>query len=304
MVRGAHADGQRADLCRRAARNPKSKSIYYHAGLDIGGAEGMVEIVAATDGLVVSRGNELLPEHDPKTTPVRPRYDVVYLLDDRGWYYRYSHMQTIDPAMQAGRGREEGATAGPAGEGRGDAAAGRTSISRSRAGSPRASGARRRATRSSGRPRSASLSPTSSPWPGPTSSPGWATAWSSTAAKSWCRDGRARHGSIGRSPTARPRPGRGSSNRTIDPGTYSEILRVTDSRGRFAYDFADVQIVDPATARRPSAHDPCRICPHDRPARGRSVTFKVRTFRTTDGSETWDFGDGSPGGHGPLRRQR
>ena len=27
---------------------------------------------------------------------------------------------------------------------------------------------------------------------------------------------------------------------------------------------------------------------------GDPVTFKVRTFRTTDGKETWDFGDGSP----------
>jgi hypothetical protein len=24
------------------------------------------------------------------------------------------------------------------------------------------------------------------------------------------------------------------------------------------------------------------------------ITFKVRTFGTTDGSETWDFGDGTP----------
>jgi len=27
---------------------------------------------------------------------------------------------------------------------------------------------------------------------------------------------------------------------------------------------------------------------------GDAVTFKVRTFRTTHGKETWDFGDGSP----------
>src|SRR5262249_10550270 len=27
---------------------------------------------------------------------------------------------------------------------------------------------------------------------------------------------------------------------------------------------------------------------------GDRVTFLVRTFRTTDGKETWDFGDGSP----------
>ncbi|HEV3121660.1 MAG TPA: PKD domain-containing protein, partial [Isosphaeraceae bacterium] len=27
---------------------------------------------------------------------------------------------------------------------------------------------------------------------------------------------------------------------------------------------------------------------------GDPVTFKARTFRTTDGEENWDFGDGSP----------
>ena len=27
---------------------------------------------------------------------------------------------------------------------------------------------------------------------------------------------------------------------------------------------------------------------------GDEVTFKVRTFRTTEGEETWDFGDGTP----------
>jgi murein DD-endopeptidase MepM/ murein hydrolase activator NlpD len=87
---------------------PQRKSIYYHAGLDIGGAESLTEIVAATDGLVVSRGMQWMPEHAPKKTPVQPRYDVVYLLDDRGWYYRYSHMQTIDPAMQPGARVQKG----------------------------------------------------------------------------------------------------------------------------------------------------------------------------------------------------
>ncbi len=38
----------------------------------------------------------------------------------------------------------------------------------------------------------------------------------------------------------------------------------------------------------PRLHRPPACTPGD------PVTFKVRTFRTTDGSETWDFGDGSP----------
>ena len=63
---------------------PGKRSIYYHSGLDIGGSEGLVEVVAATDALVLSAGKSVLDGYGPDT-PVRPRYDVVYLLDGRGW---------------------------------------------------------------------------------------------------------------------------------------------------------------------------------------------------------------------------
>src|SRR5437879_7955682 len=79
---------------------PSNKKIYYHYGLDSGGAEGMADVVAASAGRVVSSGKEILPGYDD--SPAQPRYDVVYLLDDRGWFYRYSHLQTIDPAMRPG----------------------------------------------------------------------------------------------------------------------------------------------------------------------------------------------------------
>src|SRR5262249_28511612 len=68
--------------------------------LDIGGAEGVIDVTAATAGLVVSSGTDCLPGY--KDTPVQPRYDVVYLLDDQGWYYRYSHLQSIDAAIKPG----------------------------------------------------------------------------------------------------------------------------------------------------------------------------------------------------------
>ena len=48
-----------------AGEVPGSEKIYYHGGLDFGGAEGLITIVAATDGLVVSRGTAFLPQHDP-----------------------------------------------------------------------------------------------------------------------------------------------------------------------------------------------------------------------------------------------
>src|SRR5213594_82371 len=79
---------------------PGAKKIYYHYGLDSGGAEGLVEVVAAAAGRVISAGKEILPGYDD--SPAKARYDVVYLLDERGWYHRYSHLQTIDPAVQPG----------------------------------------------------------------------------------------------------------------------------------------------------------------------------------------------------------
>jgi len=90
------------------ARNPlpatnkpgMDASIYYHYGLDIGGAEALIDVVAATSGLVVSVGKETLPGY--ADTPVSPRYDVIYLLDDRGWFYRYSHLHTILPEIRPG----------------------------------------------------------------------------------------------------------------------------------------------------------------------------------------------------------
>jgi hypothetical protein len=60
----------------------------------------LVQIVAATDGLVVSSGKSILDGYDK--TPAQPRYDVVYLLDEQGWYYRYSHLHSIDAAIKPG----------------------------------------------------------------------------------------------------------------------------------------------------------------------------------------------------------
>jgi hypothetical protein len=78
------------------------------------------------------------------------------------------------------------------------------------------------------------------------------------------------------------------------PGTYSEILEVTTSDGDRAYDFAVVQVLDPQepTSVPPSIQAAFAPTMNVRP--GDPVTFKVRTFRTTEGEETWDFGDGTP----------
>ena len=42
----------------------------------------MVDVVAATDGMVVSSGKDMLSGFGG--TPAKPRYDVVYVFDSRG----------------------------------------------------------------------------------------------------------------------------------------------------------------------------------------------------------------------------
>jgi hypothetical protein len=76
-------------------------------------------------------------------------------------------------------------------------------------------------------------------------------------------------------------------------GEYSEILKVTDTRGEVDYDFAIVLVIDKSAPDRlpPTIHPAFAPTMNLRP--GDPVTFKVRSFRTTFGNETWDFGDGT-----------
>jgi hypothetical protein len=69
---------------------------------------------------------------------------------------------------------------------------------------------------------------------------------------------------------------------------------VTDKDGRIDYDFAIVNVVDKEhpDALPPSIH--AAYAPTFGIQPGQEVKFLVRTFRTTDGEETWNFGDGSP----------
>jgi hypothetical protein len=77
------------------------------------------------------------------------------------------------------------------------------------------------------------------------------------------------------------------------PGTYSELLKVTDASGRVSYDFATVNVFAKGDTERlpPTIH--ATFFPATGIRAGQPVTFKVRTFRTTDGEESWDFGDNS-----------
>jgi murein DD-endopeptidase MepM/ murein hydrolase activator NlpD len=249
----------------------------------------MVEVIAATDGLVVSSGKALLPGHE--NTPAKPRYDVVYLLDPRGWYYRYSHLHTIGPDIKPGARVKMGQRIGLLGKEGGSGGWSHLHFD------------------ISGRQPSGKWGIIE----------GYAFLWEAyvneyhpklqavarphqlvatgekvtlDGSRSWSADD-----SI-RSYEWTFTDGKTATGATVErtygkPGVYSEVLKVTDREGRIDYDFAVVNVLDKEHPDRlpPSIHAVYSPTFDIKP--GDPITFLVRTFRTTDGKETWDFGDGS-----------
>jgi murein DD-endopeptidase MepM/ murein hydrolase activator NlpD len=267
---------------------PTRKKIYYHNDLDFGGCEGLVEVVAATDGLVVSVADKLLDGYS--LTPAQPRYDVVYVVDGRGWYYRYSHLHTIDPAIQLGTRVKMGQRIGVLGK---EGASGGWSHLHFGI----------KALQPSGK------------WG---TEEAYAFAWESyvrehkpdiiavarphhfiragetitlDASKSWNSAGRIEHYNWTFT------DGKTASGPTVErtyakPGSYSEVLQVADVAGHISYDFAIVQVIGDDMKNIPPTIHPA-FAPTTDLKPGDSITFKVRTFRS-GGGETWNFGDGTP----------
>jgi murein DD-endopeptidase MepM/ murein hydrolase activator NlpD len=269
---------------------PANKNIYYHYGLDFGGAEGLVDVVAATDGLVVSSGTDKLAGYED--SPVATRYDVIYLLDDRGWFYRYSHLYKIADWVKPGRRVEMGQKIGTLGKEGGSGGWSHLHFDikcRQPSGLWGIQNAYAFAWETYQRQYEPEIIAVARPhhlaWAGQTVE--------LDASRSWSRAGDIRKFEWtfcdGTSAT-------GAKTRlTYDsPGEYNEIVKITDAAGRIDYDFAVVQIHDKNNPDKlpPAIHAAYYPTFDIKP--GDEVTFKVRTFNTTHGNEVWDFGDGSP----------
>ncbi len=300
---------------------PADKSIYYHWGLDMGGAEKLVDVVAATDGVVVSaRGKVIEPGDLP--APVHPRYDVVYLRDGRGWYYRYSHLDSIDATIRPGVRVEQGDKIGVLGK---EGASGGWSHLHFDIVTPQPSGRWgvcegyaflwQAYHQEHPTPLEAVARPHQLVWTGePVTLDG---------TRSWCAKGQehiARYewtlSGAGKGDAALlperpegcfaqkscvPFSGPTVERRYARAGTYSEILKITDDEGRVDYDFALVQVVDREAPDQQAPRVHAAYWPTLAIKPGDEVTFKVRSFRVEpdEGHEQWDFGDGSP----PVKTQ-
>jgi len=269
---------------------PSNKNIYYHYGLDFGGAEGLVEVVAATDGLVVSAGEELLEGYDESV--VRPRYDVIYVLDDRGWFYRYSHLYKILDWVKPGRRVKMGEQIGILGKEGGSGGWSHLHFDikckqpSDMWGIQNAYTFAWQAYQRQYKPKIIAVArPHHLAWAGQTVE--------LDASRSWSRSGDIRKFEWtfcdGTSAT-------GAKIRRVygKPGEYNEIVKITDAGGNIDYDFAVVQIIDRNHPDQvpPAIHAVYYPTFGIKP--GDEVTFKVRSFRIKEGSEVWDFGDGTP----------
>ena len=270
--------------------NPLNKKIYYHYGLDIGGAEELVEVVAATDGIVVSSGKSLLKGFE--NTPAKIRYDVVYLLDERGWYYRYSHLYTIAASIKPGAKVKMGQVIGLLGK---EGASGGWSHLHFDISGKQPSGKWGiiegyaflwEAYQRKYQPKLLAVAR-----PHQLASVGQTVVLDGS--RSWSAAGKVRAFDWTLSDGNKEK-GANAEIVYTKPGVYSEIMKITDGAGRIDYDFAVVNVLDPKSPTKPPPSIHAAYYPTFGIKPGVPVTFLVRTFRTTDGKETWNFGDGSP----------
>jgi len=265
--------------------------IYYHYGLDFGGAEGMDEVVSSTDGLVVSAGDSVLPGYE--NSPAAKRYDVVYIQDGRGWLYRYSHLWAFHLAIKPGVRVKMGQKIGILGK---EGGSGGWSHLHFGINSKLPSGE----------------------W---CNEQGYAYTWEAylrqydpaliavarphlfahvgeqvklSGAKSWSSSGKIERyeWQLSSGDTA---SGAECTVTYERPGQYSEILKIADGAGRIDYDFAVITVID--TAKSPAYQIPPVIHSSFHPTfnitAGEPVTFLARSFDTEMGKEVFDFGDGS-----------
>ncbi len=271
--------------------------IYYHSGLDIGGTEALTEVVAATDGLVVSKGEEVLQGHESKdgNSPVKQRYDVIYLLDGRGWYYRYSHLDEIDESIKLGGRVKKGDPIGMLGK---EGASGgwshlhfeiKARQPSGKWGTQAGYGFLRQVYIDQYQPKLLANAR-----PGMLLMQGDSTVLDGS--HSWVAEGAIAKYEWQFSDGGKAE-GAKVERRYPEPGFFQEILKITDDAGNVDYDFVSIKVVSQKTPK----HYPNSLHATYWPTFGiqprDAVTFKVRSYLRSpgpeDSDEIWDFGDGS-----------
>jgi murein DD-endopeptidase MepM/ murein hydrolase activator NlpD len=267
-----------------------SDKIYYHAGLDIGGAEGLVDVIATTDGLVVGLGTAVIDKEKDNAALDKEFNETIWVLDERGWYHRYTHLYSFDPAVKLGgrvvMGQKIG-TLGKEGDSGGWSHLHYEIISRQpsgKLGTQEGYAFLWEAYQRQYKPHLIAVArPHQAVLIGEKAMLDGSRSWSEShiGRYEWTfTDGEKASGAkVQRSYSK--------------AGTFSEILKITDDQGRTAYDFETVNVLDPIHPEQVPPSIQAAYWPTMGVMPGKPVTFKVRTFGTTDGQESWSFGDGA-----------
>ncbi len=274
--------------------DPRQKDIYYHYGLDFGGYDLLVPIVAATDGEVVSTGDKILPEIIESNNQLfEPRYDVINIRDKRGWYYRYAHLSSILPHIQPGVHVKMGEQIGILGK---EGESGGWShlhfhINGSEGSEKGLINAYPFIVEAYLKSHPGALLAVARPHH-------LVRAGDSielNGLKSICDQGTIT--SFQWTFHDGTQSGKPVVKKTYPKaGVYSEILRVKDNRGQEDTDFAVVHVLDGEKTLNllpPSIH--ATYYPTENLKPNDEIYMKVRTFRVRGGKETWNFDDGSTG---------
>lgn len=269
---------------------PENKSVYYHNGHDMGGVEGLDEAISATDGLVVSARNQTLEGY--QDLPGDVRKDVVYIKDNRDWYYRYSHLDSIFPKIHPGaviKMKDKIGLMGKQG-GSGGWVHLHFGISYKSKGAD--------------------------DW---ITEDAYVYAWESyvqlykpaliavarphqllRSGQEVTLDGSKSKGLSGdivsfewNFSDGTQAMGAVQKRKFNKPGLYSEILKITDTIGNIDYDFSVVQVIDRESPNEPVPTLQAAYYPTLQIKPGDSVAFFVRTFNTDNNHVVWDFGDGT-----------
>jgi hypothetical protein len=239
---------------------------------------------------VVSAAGKALPDHaDAPFYKPRGDYDYVYVLDAHGWYYRYAHLQSIEPTVQPGKLIKAGEKIGVLGK---EGSSGGWAHLHFDIKAKQPSGqwgiqdAYPFLWEAYQRERHPDLIAVARPHH--LAEVGERVVLDGSG--SWSRNGKIAGYQWTLSDGTSTRGAR-VERRYDKPGTYSEVLKVSGDQGRADYDFAIVQVLAKGSNFPPTIH--AGYAPTFGIRSGDPVTFKVRTFRTTEGKEKWDFGDGS-----------
>lgn len=268
---------------------PGQKSIYYHSGIDFGGYEGKDQVLSPVDGIVVRAGKDSLEGF--AGAPGGAEYDALWIQDHRGWFHGFYHILNIDSSIFPGAKVRMGQKIGLLGK---EGASGGWSHLHYTIKSKQPSGKWGEEdawpyiweayTRQHKPPVVAVARPHILVQTGKTvildGNKSKSMAGEIVSFDWLLSDGTWANGPV-------------KEKTYAIPGTYSEVLKVTDSEGNIDYDFAVVQVI--------SKEEPAKLPPAIHAVyyptmgikAGGSVTFGVRTFRTGLGHEEWDFGDGS-----------